>query len=83
MKTKAQMHVYRLQDDEVAATIVDGEGALLDVIYLGKFTAKQYASLRKVIDRYEIKEKERRDRVGMPEVCEESIPDPHVCGDPD
>ncbi|MBA4372727.1 MAG: hypothetical protein C0402_07655 [Thermodesulfovibrio sp.] len=53
MKTYARMHVYRLQDGEVAATVVDAEGQLLDVKYFGKFTEPQYASLRRVIDRYE------------------------------
>ncbi len=52
MKPKRQMRVYRLQDGEVAAGIVDDRGELLDVKYFGKFTEEQYASLRKVIDRH-------------------------------
>lgn len=52
MKSKTQMRVYRLQDGEVAATVLDGNGELLDVLYLGKFTEDQYASLRKVIDKH-------------------------------
>jgi hypothetical protein len=59
MKPDAKMHVYRLRDGEVVATVVDAEGTLLDVIYFGKFTENQYASLRKVIDKCAIKEKKR------------------------
>jgi len=52
MKSKARMRVYRLLDGEVAASIVDDKGDLLDVMYFGKFTENQYASLRKVIDKH-------------------------------
>lgn len=46
------MQVYRLQDGEVAATVLGADGELKDVKYFGKFTEDQYAQLRKVIDRH-------------------------------
>ena len=55
MKPEIHTRVYRLQDGEVAAGIVDGDGTLLDIKYFGKFTEAQYESLKRVIDKHALK----------------------------